>query len=96
MRKAPQIPRNVFFGAGAADEEQPVAQPLAPRPVDEEKIQVTVYLSPAAAKRLEVLRFHLLDSHDVKVSKSAITEYAIAQIGDDLTTVAEHFRVGER
>lgn len=94
MRKTPQIPRDVFFGA-AANEAQVMA-PLPVRPVEEEKIQVTVYLSPAAAKRLEVLRFHLLDSHDVKVSKSAIAEYAISQISDDLAPVAEYFRVGER
>ncbi|MEI6499873.1 MAG: hypothetical protein WCP21_02480, partial [Armatimonadota bacterium] len=40
--------------------------PEAPSPVDEDKIQVTVYLTPQTAKRLEGLRFHLLNEHNVK------------------------------
>ena len=97
MRKMPQIPRNVFFGGTSGDEQSAAAPaPAARRPVEEDKVQVTVYLSPATAKRLEAVRFHLLDDHNVKVSKSAIAEYAICQIGEDLSVVAEFFGVGER
>lgn len=65
-------------------------------PVDEDKIQVTVYLTPQTAKRLEALRFHLLNEHNVKVSKSALTEYAIGHLGDDLAALALVFAMGER
>lgn len=82
----------------------PVPQPVvqAPPPVavapppDQDKIQVTVYLSPPIAKRLEALRFHLLNEHNVRVSKSAIAEYAISSIEDDLAPLARHFAIGER
>lgn len=108
MRKTPQIPRDVFFGGAASDqpdavtpapqaEPEPVALPPAPVPVaDDDKVQVTVYLSPVVAKRLEALRFHLLNDHNVKVSKSAIAEYGISHLGDDLEALARHFRMGER
>lgn len=110
MRKTPQIPRDVFFGgstpaAPAAAPDEPVVAgiaapppvPVAPvPPVEEEKVQVTVYLSQAAAKRLEALRFHLLNEHNVKVSKSAIAEYGIENLGEDLAPIAEYFRAGER
>jgi len=93
----PEIPRDVFFGDAAdTSPEAPAAAPRALRRVEEGKVQVTVYLSEAMAKRLEVIRFHLLNDHDVKVSKSAIAEYALSQIGDDLEPLARHFRVGER
>jgi hypothetical protein len=59
-------------------------------------MQVTVYLTPQVAKRLEALRFHLLNEHNVKVSKSAITEYAIASLSDDLSELALFFAIGER
>lgn len=72
-----------------------VPEPL-PVPVDEDKIQVTVYLTPQTAKRLEALRFHLLNEHNVKVSKSALTEYAIGHLGDDLAQLALIFAMGER
>jgi len=93
----PEIPRDVFFGEAAeASPDAPAPAPQALRRVEEGKVQVTVYLSEAMAKRLEVIRFHLLNDHDVKVSKSAIAEYALSQIGDDLEPLARHFRVGER
>lgn len=100
MRKTPQIPRDVFFG-GAAAADEPLAVTVAPtplpvRPVEEDKVQVTVYLSPATAKRLEALRFHLLNEHNVKVSKSAIAEYGITHLGEDLAPLADHFKVGDR
>jgi hypothetical protein len=93
----PQIPRDVFFGDAAAGEEQPPAavQPLQ-RAVEEDKVQVTVYLSPQMAKRLEALRFHLLNEYNVRVSKSALAEYAISQIAEELKPLADHFRRGER
>ena len=97
MRKMPEIPRDVFFGeTPEAQPEAAAAAPRALRRVEEHKAQVTVYLPEAIAKRLEALRFHLLNEHDVKVSKSAIVEYAIGQLGDDLEPLARHFRVGER
>jgi hypothetical protein len=104
VRKMPQIPRDVFFGPAAAPEpeaepaEAVVAPPPVLRavPVDEDKVQVTVYLSPQTAKRLEALRFHLLNEHNVKVSKSAIAEYAITHIDDDLVPLAQFFAMGER
>ncbi|MHB8996321.1 MAG: hypothetical protein ACYC63_13840 [Armatimonadota bacterium] len=77
----------------------PVAPPVAVAPapvVEEDKIQVTVYLSPQIAKRLEALRFHLLNEHNVRVSKSAIAEYAISNVEDDLAPLAQHFAIGER
>jgi len=97
VRKMPEIPRDVFFGD--AEETAPEAGAPAPRtvrPVEESKVQVTVYLSEAMAKRLEAVRFHLLNEHDVKISKSALAEYAISQLSDDLEPLARHFRVGER
>lgn len=110
MRKMPQIPRDVFFGPAAVEEEPaavvaaatPAVAETAPPPVlravpvDEDKVQVTVYLSPQTAKRLEALRFHLLNEHNVKVSKSAIAEYAITHIDDDLAPLARFFGIGER
>lgn len=76
------------------------AAPAAPVPVtdegDEAKLQVTIYLSESMAKKLEAVRYHLLTDHNVKVSKSAIAEYALSQIPADLTPLAHHFAVGER
>jgi hypothetical protein len=100
VRRMPEIPRDVFFGdtaetpAEAAPAATAAPRPL--RPLEESKVQVTVYLSEAMAKRLEAVRFHLLNEHDVKVSKSAIVEYAVASLSEDLEPVARHFRVGER
>ena len=83
----------------------PVPEPVAPPPptpvtppvaVEVDKIQVTVYLSPLIAKRLEALRFHLLNEHNVRVSKSALAEYAIAHVGDDLAALAQDLTMGER
>lgn len=98
MRKTPEIPRDVFFGGGAAEEPtEAAATPRpTPHPVEESKVQVTIYLPEMTAKRLEILRFYLLNEHNVKVSKSAIAEYAINQLNDDLTEMARFFRVGER
>ena len=92
MRRTPEIPRDVFFGGSGGEEQSAAQAPLAVRPLEENKVQVTVYLSESTAKRLEVLRFHLLDEHDLKVTKSAIADYAINQLGDDLTPLVEHFR----
>jgi hypothetical protein len=102
----PQIPRDVFFGEPAAVEavaEQPVSAPppvsepvVPPATVEEDKVQVTVYLTPLIAKRLEALRFHLLNEHNVRVSKSAIAEYAIGNVDEDLVLLAQHFVMGER
>jgi len=92
VRKSPEIPRDVFFGAGAEEAPAAAATPLrAGRAVDEAKVQVTVYLSEAAAKRLEALRFHLLNDHNLKVPKSAIAEYAITALSDDLAPLVTHF-----
>ena len=91
MRRTPEIPRDVFFGESRGEERVTSPAQSAVRPVEENKVQVTVYLSESTAKRLEVLRFHLLDQHDIKVSKSAIADYAISQLGDDLTPLVEFF-----
>lgn len=98
MRRMPEIPRDVFFGdtSETPAEGAPATAPRPLRQVEESKVQVTVYLSEAMSKRLEAVRFHLLNEHDVKISKSAIVEYAIGQLGEDLEPVARHFRVGER
>lgn len=84
----------------AAPPPQPAPVAIAPEPLppplEENKIQVTIYLTPQTAKRLEALRFHLLNEHNVKVSKSALTEYAIGHIGDDLAELALVFAMGER
>jgi len=93
----PEIPRDVFFGDTAETASEAGAPlPRAVRPTEENKVQVTVYLSEAMAKRLEIVRFHLLNEHDIKVSKSAIAEYAIAQLSDDLEPLVRYFGVGER
>jgi len=93
----PEIPRDVFFGDTAETASEAGAPlPRAVRPMEENKVQVTVYLSEAMAKRLEIVRFHLLNEHDIKVSKSAIAEYAIAQLSDDLEPLVRYFGVGER
>jgi hypothetical protein len=95
VRKNPEIPRDVFFGEGGTQEPTPAGGVVrSAARGDEDKVQVTVYLSHAAAKRLEALRYHLLDEHNVKVSKSAIAEYAISQLNDDLAPVAEYFLGG--
>lgn len=94
MRKTPQIPRDVFFGQ--ALEQPAAAAPAAPPPAPAgEKLQVTIYLSGPAVKRLEALRFHLLNDYNVKVSKSAIAEYALTRVGDDLEAMASFFAMGE-
>lgn len=75
----------------------PVAVAAVPVPVvEEDKIQVTIYLTPPIAKRLEALRFHLLNDYNVKVSKSALTEYAITQLGADMESLARALALGER
>jgi hypothetical protein len=97
VRRTPGIPTDLFFGdssSGAA--EAPPAAPAPVRPVEEAKVQVTVYLSEAVAKRLEALRFHLLNEYDVKVSKSALAEHAIRHLGEDLEQLAQQLRMGER
>lgn len=98
MRKNPEIPANVFFDEPDETLERPVAGPVRSlgRGGEEDKVQVTVYLSPAVAKRLEALRFHLLSDFDIKVPKSAIAEYALAHLSDDLTAMAEYFQRAER
>lgn len=101
MRRNPEIPRDIFFGSASEAEPEPAAPATVPPPglrtaraTDEGKVQVTVYLSEAVAKRLEVLRFHLLNEYDIKVPKSAIAEYAIAQLGEDLAPLAAFFGRG--
>lgn len=95
MRKPAEIPRDVFFGEAPAAEG--AGAPLrSARTTDDNKLQVTVYLSEAMAKKLEAVRYHLLSEHNVKVSKSAIAEYALSQIPDDLTPLARFFAAGER
>jgi len=94
VRRNPEIPRDVFFGA-APEEAVTTARGLrSGRASDEAKVQVTVYLSEAAAKRLEALRFHLLNEHNIKVSKSSIAEFAISSLGDDLAPLAAYFGGG--
>ncbi len=94
MRRNPEIPRDLFFGS-APEEGASVSPGLrSGRTSDEAKVQVTVYLSEAAAKRLEALRFHLLNEHNIKVPKSSIVEFAIGNLGDDLAPLAAYFGGG--
>ena len=60
-----------------------------------QKVQVTFYLSEAAAKELERVRFELLSKHDVRASRSAVAEQALLQAGAQLETLAEALRAGE-
>ena len=60
-----------------------------------QKVQVTLYLSEAAAKELERVRFELLSKHDVRASRSAVAEQALLQAGEQLETLAEALRAGE-
>ncbi len=94
MRRKPEIPRDIFFGEAAADSPPPAAPGRAGRAAVEDKIQVTIYLSEAAVKRLEALRFHLLNEYNIKLSKSAIAEYAIQRLGEDVEALARHFGGG--
>lgn len=84
MRKGAGIPRD-FFG-----EETSGAAPAARRqaPVDEAKVQVTIYLSERAALTLEKLRYELMLEHGVKASKSAIAQFAIEAASRDLEAMA--------
>ena len=107
MRKTPEIPEDVFFGeekpAATMPAKQQAVMPARQQKVktarrqavkqsSSQKIQVTVYLSENMAKELERVRFELLSRHDVRASKSAIAEYAIAQIGGELEGMAEALR----
>jgi hypothetical protein len=62
---------------------------LAVKQSSSQKVQVTIYLSEAAAKELERLRFELLDKHNVKASRSAIVEAALLGVGERLGEVVE-------
>jgi len=93
VRRKPEIPRDIFFGDAAA-ENPPRAEPGRVRAVGEDKIQVTIYLSEAAVKRLEALRFHLLNEYNLKLSKSALAEYAILRLGEDVEALARQFGGG--
>ena len=97
MRRSAEIPRDVFFGERREEESKAPSAGRGLQPVEEPKVQVTVYLSESMSKRLEALRFHLLDEHNIKVSKSAIADFAISRLGEDVGPLAEHFAaVGER
>jgi hypothetical protein len=54
-----------------------------------QKVQVTIYLSPEAARELERLRFELLTQHDLRASRSAIAEFAILGVGERLEGMVE-------
>jgi hypothetical protein len=54
-----------------------------------------VYLSDETAQALERARFELLTRHNVRASKSAIAEYAIAQAGADIAGMAKAFEAVE-
>ena len=97
MRRSPEIPRDIFFGEDEAHDVKTERASAELKPVEEPKVQVTVYLAESTAKRLEALRFHLLNEYNIKVSKSAIADFAISRLGTDLGPLAEHFSVmGER
>ncbi len=97
MRRQPEIPKDIFFGGGAAGQEETTRAPMRPaRTPADEKVQVTIYMSAAAAKKLEAIRFRLLNEHDIKVSKSAIAEVAIEGLGEDIEGLANYFKTGER
>ena len=53
-----------------------------------QKVQVTVYLSEAADKELERLRFELLSKHNLRASRSGIVEAAILGVGERLGEIA--------
>lgn len=84
MRKEIGIPRD-FFGGEQVQSPEPARRPVA---TDEAKVQVTIYLSEAAAMALEKMRYTLMLEHGVKTSKSAIAQYAIEAAAKDVEGVA--------
>ena len=90
MRKAPEIPQDVFFEKPKATARK-TAKRQAVKQSKRQKVQVTIYLSDEAIKSLEKARFELLTKHDVKAPKSAIVEYAIGQAVGDIAAMAEAF-----
>lgn len=88
-------PAEVPAPAPAEPPPAPATIAAPPPPAAEEKLQVTIYLTPRTVRQLEALRFHLLTDYNVKVSKSAIAEYALNSLGDDLAPLADFFAMGE-
>jgi len=89
VAKKPEIPQDVFF---ETKQKKPAtkstAKPQAVKPAKVTKVQVTIYLSEQTAKDLEKARFELLSSHDIRVPKSAIAEYAICRAAADIPALA--------
>ena len=89
MRKTAEIPEDVFF----EEEKKPVARKTAKRQTvkqsKRQKVQVTIYLTEDGATRLEKARFELLSKHNLRVSKSAIAEYAVSQAAGDVDAMAK-------
>ena len=90
MAKKPEIPQDLFF---ETKQKKPAtkstAKPQAVKTTKVQKVQVTIYLSEQAARTLETARFELLTSHDIRVPKSAIAEYAICQAAADIPAMAQ-------
>ena len=88
MRKTPEIPQDVFF-----EQSKPQARKTVKRQAGKQsttqKVQVTIYLSDPVAKDLERARFELLTTRNLRVSKSAIAEYAIGKAVADLEGLVE-------
>ena len=87
MRKAPEIPHNVFL------EDRPAPAPRkdksrAAKGAEPSKVQITIYLTEETATDLERARFELLAKHNVKVPKSSIVEYAIIKAVADIEALA--------
>lgn len=90
MRKTPEIPQDVFFEKPKATARK-TSKRQAVKQSKRQKVQVTIYLSDEAVKNLEKARFELLTKHNLKVAKSAITEYAIGQAVGDIAAMAQAF-----
>ena len=109
MRKAPEIPENVFFEgetASARKQSSKQARKTASSQTSKTaskqkrktvsrqagKVQVTVYLSKSSATALEALRLALIRDYDLRVPKSAIADWAIAQAADRVEEIARDLR----
>lgn len=85
MRKTPKIPQDILF----EDKPKKTAKRQAVKQSSSQKSQVTVYLTDQAINALEKCKFELLTKHGLRVSKSAIAEYAITRSAGDVDDIAK-------
>ena len=92
MRRS-QIPHDVFFGGDDGEEASEASAPRRSRP-KKKKVQVSVYLSPTAARLLDTLRLELQYDHGLKGTKSDLVDYAVKRLESQLEAVSNAARDG--